>query len=151
MLHYVDVKSSGEVSSTKWEEVKVLFESDVTRLKKDIKAITSKDSLNADVVAIVNASVLTMQAGKFESDFIDNGILLYQDGEISAVGKSGSVDIPTGAHVINAQGGTAPSLFWFMRYSLTFRFSRAYCSWVYRRTRSLGGVYVTNTYHLLGA
>ncbi|KIJ44168.1 hypothetical protein M422DRAFT_67773 [Sphaerobolus stellatus SS14] len=111
-LHYVNVDAlSIESASTKWQEIEVYYDSDIARLKQELSVAVqaakglSLDFEGSDVVAIVNASILTMENGVFGKDFISNGALTFKDGAISSVGTSDSIEIPPGAHVIDAAGG----------------------------------------------
>lgn len=53
-------------------------------------------------VAFKGATIITMNG----STIIENGMLVVQDNEITAVGPATQVNIPTGAHVIDASGKT---------------------------------------------
>ncbi|KAF8842538.1 hypothetical protein BDN67DRAFT_965670 [Paxillus ammoniavirescens] len=81
-------------------EVNVWYESEVTRLRRDARTFA-----NADVVAFVNATILTMEHGNVHQDLINGGTVVLRDGLIDAVGRDGEVPIPTGALVVQTDGG----------------------------------------------
>jgi imidazolonepropionase-like amidohydrolase len=82
---------------------------DISRLKQDATtAIVSQgvhSILNADVLAITNATLLTYDTGNINTDLIHNGVLITRAGVIDSVGSFGEVIVPDGATVIDAQGG----------------------------------------------
>lgn len=80
-----------------FQELHVEFEGPSARVTREARAAASSDAL-----VIKNATLLTMHHGVFEKDYIKSGSLLVQNGVFKAVGQ---VDIPEGAHVIDAQGG----------------------------------------------
>jgi hypothetical protein len=81
-------------------EVNVWYESEVTRLRRDARTFA-----NADVVAFVNATILTMEYGNVHQDLINGGTVVLRGGLIDAVGRDGEVPIPTGALVVQTDGG----------------------------------------------
>ncbi|KIJ63294.1 hypothetical protein HYDPIDRAFT_113258 [Hydnomerulius pinastri MD-312] len=81
-------------------EVYVHYESEVTRLRREAKAFAG-----ADIVAFVNATILTMENGELDEDLISGGTVVLRDGLIEAVGKDTEVHVPTEALVIQAEGG----------------------------------------------
>ncbi|KAF9228696.1 hypothetical protein BS17DRAFT_691608 [Gyrodon lividus] len=81
-------------------EVDVRYESEVTRLRREVRALA-----NADVVAFVNATILTMEHGDVHQDLINGGTVTLRDGLIDAVGRDGEVPIPTGALIVQTDGG----------------------------------------------
>lgn len=85
---------------------------DIARLKKEATkaASTHKPWLeveenNSDVVAIYNATLLTMESGNDAVDLINAGVLVVRGGVIEYAGPLHQYDIPTGATVIDADGG----------------------------------------------
>lgn len=53
-------------------------------------------------IAFTNARIITMKG----TEVIENGVLVVEDNIIRAVGKTGEVNIPSGAHVIDCSGKT---------------------------------------------
>ncbi|EIW77828.1 composite domain of metallo-dependent hydrolase [Coniophora puteana RWD-64-598 SS2] len=86
----------------KVQDVTVHYTTDIGRLKQDAKAAYPGNS-NAAVVAIYNATILSMEHGDEGSDLIYEGTILVRDGVIEAVGND--VVIPLGAARIDAHGG----------------------------------------------
>ena len=97
-------------------DINVTYETDVSRIKKEAKAAfkthASQDDLedpelesNSDILAIVNATLATMETGKETEDIISGASLIVRGGVIQQVGKDDSMEVPRGAKVINAQGG----------------------------------------------
>ncbi|KAG6332695.1 hypothetical protein ID866_6396 [Astraeus odoratus] len=84
-------------------EVAVLYESEVSRLRREAKVHAT--SINGDVVAFVNATILTMENGDLPSDLISGGTVVLRGGFIDAVGRDGEVPVPDGSLVIQANGG----------------------------------------------
>jgi imidazolonepropionase-like amidohydrolase/Tol biopolymer transport system component len=58
------------------------------------------------VVAITGGQVLTMAGERGREVVIDDGVVLVEGHRITAVGRAGEVEIPAGAHVIDARGKT---------------------------------------------
>ena len=114
-LHSIDAASimDDKVPPTV-QEIVVGYDSDIARLKHDGRAAALAthrvsgpvDLENSDVIAIINATLLTFDTGHFSSDHIPNGVLLAKAGVITQVGLVGEVSIPRGAHVIDASGGS---------------------------------------------
>lgn len=101
-----------------YQEVLIEHSTDIARLKEEAAAKqgTHKEWLDlqdgSDVLVITNATILTMETGRIDSDIIRNGILFTRGGVIQYVGPtSNRFSIPALAQVINAQGGQleAPS------------------------------------------
>jgi predicted amidohydrolase YtcJ len=81
-------------------EVDVRYESEVTRLRREAHAFS-----DVDTVALVNATILTMEHGDVHQDIIGGGTVILRDGLIDAVGKDGEVSVPAGALTIQINGG----------------------------------------------
>lgn len=90
-------------------EVTVLYESEVSRLRREAKVHAT--TANADVVAFVNATILTMENGDQFNDLIRGGTVVLRDGFIEAVGKDDEIVVPDGSVVIQANGGKLSALF----------------------------------------
>ncbi|KAF8520188.1 hypothetical protein BU17DRAFT_75758 [Hysterangium stoloniferum] len=110
-LHYIEVSSlttKAEVIPT-FQEIAVDYDSEVIRLKADSLsaaiARSDEDLENFDVLAIVNASLLTFETGHFGGDYIPSGIVISKAGVIVKAGSMDEIDVPSGAHVIDAAGG----------------------------------------------
>ena len=89
-----------------YQRIDIEHSTDIARLKKEAKQIfhTALNN-NFDVVVITNATLLTMESGNPEADLIRNGILTIRGGVIEYVGPSVNYTLPTGATVIDAEGG----------------------------------------------
>lgn len=88
-------------------EVEASYSTDISRVIQEAKvAATSRgaDVQNADVYAITNATLLTMEFGILPRDLVESGTLVIRGGVIENVGPSNNFDIPEGATVHNAQG-----------------------------------------------
>jgi len=71
------------------------------------QAIMVDSTPKSGVIALVGGKLLTVSHGT-----IDNGVLLMENGKITAVGTAASVKVPTGATVVDAKGMTVyPGLF----------------------------------------
>ncbi|KZV91506.1 hypothetical protein EXIGLDRAFT_676059 [Exidia glandulosa HHB12029] len=87
-------------------ELLVEFDAEPARIRRDAFAhADAEDKTNADVLALVNATLVTMHTGVEASDVVHRGAVVIQDGLIRAVGSMDEVDIPRGAKVIDVQGG----------------------------------------------
>ena len=104
------------------QEIVVQYDSDIARLKLDghATALAARRDLgenyaleNTDVLVITNATLLTFDTGHFSTDHLFKGALLAKAGVISQVGFADDVQIPQGAHVIDAGGGTRVFICWF--------------------------------------
>lgn len=84
-------------------EVTVLYESEISRLRREAKVHAT--TANADVVAFVNATILTMENGDQLNDLIEGGTVVLRGGFIEAVGKDDEVVVPDGSVIIQANGG----------------------------------------------
>ena len=87
-----------------YQRIDVEHLTDIARLKKEAKQ-GSHIALNFDLVVITNATLLTMESGNHETDLIRNGALTIRGGVIEYVGASLDYTPPTGATVIDAEGG----------------------------------------------
>jgi hypothetical protein len=83
-----------------YQRIDIEHLTDIARLKKEAKHI----ALN-DLVVITNVTLLTMESGNPETDLIRNGTLTIRGGVIEYVGPSLDYILPTGATVIDAEGG----------------------------------------------
>jgi imidazolonepropionase-like amidohydrolase len=61
--------------------------------------LVSSAAMAADVTAVVGARIIPIEGAE-----IEDGILLFADGEISAVGSRADISVPTDARVIDASG-----------------------------------------------
>ena len=58
------------------------------------------------VVAITGGQVVTMAGERGREVVIENGVVIVQGNRIQAVGRASDVEIPAGAHVVDARGKT---------------------------------------------
>lgn len=65
---------------------------------------------NSSTIAITGGNVLDVQSG----NWINNAVVLVENGKISKIGNSGSFTVPAGARVINANGQTILPGLWDM-------------------------------------
>ncbi|KAF5373175.1 hypothetical protein D9758_001510 [Tetrapyrgos nigripes] len=90
----------------KYQEIVVEHSTDIARVKKSTTR-TSPTS-NGDVVVIHNATILTMETGKLETDLIEGGMLVIRGGVIESVysvSKAPSLSSYLGSTIIDAHGG----------------------------------------------
>lgn len=81
-------------------EVNVRYESEITRLRREARTFSG-----VDIVAFVNATILTMEHGDAHRDVINGGTIILRDGLIDGVGKDGEISVPNGALIIQTDGG----------------------------------------------
>lgn len=93
-------------SHVKTHPLVVEYDAETTRIRRD--ALREAGGENADVLALVNATLVTMHTGSEASDIVHSGAIVMQGGLIRALGKMDDVDVPKGAHVIDVQGGAFP-------------------------------------------
>lgn len=91
-----------------YQRIDIEHSTDIARLKKEAKQVSHIASNNFDLVVITNATLLTMESGNPEADLIRNGILTIRGGVIEYAGPSIDYTPPTGATVIDAEGGAEP-------------------------------------------
>ncbi|KAK0227971.1 hypothetical protein IW262DRAFT_568411 [Armillaria fumosa] len=82
------------------QEIFVEHSTDIARLKEE-----AKTSGSSGVVAVYNATLLTMETGLVESDLIREGVMLVKDGVIQAIGPVDDIPIPEDAVKFNANQG----------------------------------------------
>ncbi|KAK0474891.1 hypothetical protein IW261DRAFT_532142 [Armillaria novae-zelandiae] len=82
------------------QEIFVEHSTDIVRLKEEVKT-----SGSSGVVAVYNATLLTMETGLVESDLIREGVMLVNDGVIQAIGSVDDIPIPEDAVKFNANQG----------------------------------------------
>ncbi|KAF9009485.1 hypothetical protein BDQ17DRAFT_1235809 [Cyathus striatus] len=94
-----------------FQEVVVEHPTDIARLKNEAakEAHSHKDWLkvesNNNLVIIMNATLLTMETGSIEKDLVHRAVLVTQNGLIDSIYSVAEFVVPTGATVINAEGG----------------------------------------------
>jgi hypothetical protein len=93
-----------------YQRIDIEHSTDIARRKKEAKQLSHIASNNYDLVVIANATLLTMESGNPESDLIRNGILAIRGGVIDYVGPSLDYTPPSGATVIDAEGGAESDL-----------------------------------------
>ncbi|KAK0458515.1 uncharacterized protein EV420DRAFT_1642853 [Desarmillaria tabescens] len=82
------------------QEIFVEHSTDIARLKDEAKA-----SGSSGVVAVYNATLLTMETGLVENDLIREGVMLVKDGIIQAIGPISDIHIPEDAVKFNVNQG----------------------------------------------
>ena len=93
-----------------YQRIDIEHSTDIARLKKEAKQVShTASNNNFDLVVITNATLLTMESGNPEADLIRNGTLTIRGGVIEYVGLSVDYTPPTGATVIDAEGGADPT------------------------------------------
>ena len=88
-----------------YQRIDIEHSTDIARLKKEAKQMSHAALNNFDLVVITNATLLTMESGNPEVDLIRSGIFTIRGGVIEYVGPSLGYTLPTGATVIDAEGG----------------------------------------------
>jgi hypothetical protein len=88
-----------------YQRIDIEHSTDIARLKKEAKQLSHMALNNYDLVVIANATLLTMESGNPESDLIRSGVLTVRGGVIEYVGPCLDYTPPTGATVIDAEGG----------------------------------------------
>ncbi|KIK54543.1 hypothetical protein GYMLUDRAFT_206518 [Collybiopsis luxurians FD-317 M1] len=84
---------------------------DIARLQLDSQKIRESSSSHGNtsarpvVVAIYNATILTMETGDESADLIERGVMLIQNGVILVLGSGEEIHIPVDAVAIDAMGG----------------------------------------------
>lgn len=87
------------------QEVFVEHSTDIARLKSDAR--NTQDEFTTALVVIHNATILTMDTGDEATDLIERGVMVIEDGVITAIGEEMEVQIPAGAVTIDALGGSS--------------------------------------------
>ena len=100
-------------------EITVSYASESARLKADaqmrVHAQGSEAYANADLLVVMNATVLTMDEGELDGDVYRNAVLFTRGGKIEAVVGAGEAVIPQDAMILDAEGGT------YTRCTVSFR------------------------------
>jgi hypothetical protein len=98
-------KSTYGISCTKellqFEEMQVEYQSDISRLKKEA---TSWFPHMPALWVLLNATVMTMETGKLETDLIKGAVIVVLDGVIHSVSHGANAVIPPDATLIDAHG-----------------------------------------------
>ena len=92
------------------KEINVSYHTDVYRLKRDSRLLASnsgnsESTENADILVLVNASVLTMESGRMPRDFVQNARVVVKGGVVERVGAEAEVELPKGAKIVDLDGG----------------------------------------------
>ncbi|EPQ51053.1 hypothetical protein GLOTRDRAFT_118109 [Gloeophyllum trabeum ATCC 11539] len=91
-----------------YQEVVVRYPTDIKRLKEEAgahRANRNADPRDADVLAVVNATILTMRGDSLEADLIEDGVMVTRGGVIESVGPASLLEIPSSAAILDVQGG----------------------------------------------
>lgn len=94
-------------------EITIEYTTEAARLKQDAQSRVRAQGgpevdavlANADLLVIMNATVLTMDSGDLAGDVYRNAVLFSRGGKIEAVMGAGEAVIPQGAMVLDAEGG----------------------------------------------
>lgn len=90
-------------------EITVEYATEVARLKQDARMRVQDHGEagleNADVLVIMNATVLTMESGDLNGDVYHNAVLFTRGGKIEAVMGAEEAVIPQDAMILDAEGG----------------------------------------------
>ncbi|KAG8988372.1 hypothetical protein FRB90_002790 [Tulasnella sp. 427] len=92
-------------------EIHASYQSASDRLNKDAFEVAQRDGSDADhmakrqadILVIINATIVTMSTGDERQDIIYGGTIIVQGGVIQLVGPN--LAVPQGAKVIDAEGG----------------------------------------------
>lgn len=127
------------------QEIHISYPTDVWRLKQDshAAAIASGNNAaiqyaNSDVLAITNATVLTMESGRLHEDFMGDAVVIVRAGLIESVGHADKVVVPQGATVINAHRGMSVRVGTSMPLGLPLFVFRLCRAWPHRHACALG-------------
>ncbi|EGN96264.1 hypothetical protein SERLA73DRAFT_94359 [Serpula lacrymans var. lacrymans S7.3] len=119
-LHYLELSKLSQCSSDinkdpsnfgiscikgilNYQEIFVHHSSDIARLKQEALDLDPAN-LNADLLVIKNATILTMDKA-FSENVLHGGVLTVRGGVIESVNLQHEAVIPNGATVVDAEGG----------------------------------------------
>ncbi|KZT18244.1 hypothetical protein NEOLEDRAFT_1125603 [Neolentinus lepideus HHB14362 ss-1] len=88
-----------------YQGVSVTYSTDVKRLRQEASVNSATYPQDGDVLAITNATILTMRGHSLAADLISNGILVTRGGIIETIGSASLVDVPVRATTIDVEGG----------------------------------------------
>lgn len=94
-----------------YQRIDIEHSTDIARLKKEAKQVSHAASNNFGLVVFTNATLLTMESGNPGADLIRNGVLTIRAGVIEYVGSSFNYTLPTGATVIDTDGGNGTTVY----------------------------------------
>lgn len=97
--HSRDVAAALASASAKDKQPAQASEGIAVGLQADVDA-------SAELVAFANARIITMRDAEQHEEVIEDGTIVLRGDRIVAVGPSATVDIPSGANVIDANGKT---------------------------------------------
>ncbi|KZT11646.1 uncharacterized protein LAESUDRAFT_671849 [Laetiporus sulphureus 93-53] len=120
-LHWIDVSKIGTCTSAdndqsavsgevhpEFQEIFVWYTTDIGRLQAEAASqreeAGKEAQSSADVFAVTNATLLTMQTGDPNADLLESATLLVRGGRIVTISRVEDPVIPEGAQVFNAQG-----------------------------------------------
>ena len=101
-------------SHPKYQEVVVEYPSDIARLKEEAAAFAKAEygmsgaedaSSGADFFVFANATLVTMSTGNIHNDILRDAVLVTRNGQIEAIAGVHDYVIPSGATVLDAEGG----------------------------------------------
>ena len=86
------------------QKLAVWYHTDISRLKRDISG-SQKDDTSVQIDLVVrNATIITMETGKEETDILNGASLLIRGGLVYSI-VAGDVQVPNATKVIDANGG----------------------------------------------
>lgn len=94
-----------------YQRIDIEHSTDIARLKKEAKQVSHAASNNFGLVVFTNATLLTMESGNPGADLIRDGVLTIRAGVIEYVGSSFNYTLPTGATVIDTDGGNGTTVY----------------------------------------
>jgi hypothetical protein len=91
-----------------FQEIFVEYQTDISRLKVEAASLLprkdSQQSSSTTFWVLANATVLTMETGKLETDLIENAFVVVKDGVIDSILEFLSPTLPADAIVLDVQG-----------------------------------------------
>jgi hypothetical protein len=86
------------------QKLVVWYQTDITRLKRDISGLRGDDARDLIDLVVKNATIITMETGNEETDVLKGASLLIKNGLVHSI-VAGGVQIPNARKVIDADGG----------------------------------------------
>ena len=86
------------------QKLVVWYNTDISRLKSDISGFQRDDTSDQIDLVVKNATIITMETGKEETDVLNGASLLIRGGLVYSI-VTGGVQVPNTTKVIDANGG----------------------------------------------
>ena len=86
------------------QKLVVWYQTDISRLKRDISKSLEGDASNRIDLVVRNATIITMETGYEETDVLKEATLLLRNGLVHSI-VTGDVQVPNATKVIDASGG----------------------------------------------